>query len=132
MQPDLRHTHAAVRGPRGREHLVRKNALEPQKSSTPTLKFVRREGRSEKLVAEVEIVFGDNGGILSGMKLVGLCVWRSDEGQPFVTLPARPGKGGRYFDYLRPATEGTRTTKAFKEEVLRQWEKSQAGNGPVV
>ncbi len=95
-------------------------------STLTTLNFIRRKGRLEKLVAEVEIVFGPNGGILSGMKLVGLCIWKSDEGGLFVTLPARVGKGGRYFDYLRPAMPGNRTTEAFKEEVLRQWGASQA------
>jgi hypothetical protein len=83
----------------------------------------------EKLVTEVEIVFGPNGGILSGMKLVGLCIWKSDEGRLFVTLPARVGKGGRYFDYLRPAMPGNRTTETFKREVLRQWEASRAAGG---
>jgi hypothetical protein len=58
------------------------------------LNFVQREGRSEKLVAEVELVFGEYAGILSGMKLVGLRIWKSEEGRLFVTLPARAGKGG--------------------------------------
>jgi len=93
------------------------------------LKFIRRETRPQRLVVEVEIVFGESAGILSGMKLVGLCVWKSDEGRLFVTLPARAGKGGRYFDYLRPATPGNRTTEVFKEEVLRQWEGRQAAAG---
>ena len=98
-------------------------------STLTTLNFIQRKGRLEKLVAEVEIVFGPNGGILSGMKLVGLCIWKSDEGRLFVTLPARVGKGGRYFDYLRPAMPGNRTTEAFKDEVLRQWEASQGAAG---
>jgi hypothetical protein len=39
-----------------------------------------------------------------------------------VTLPAKAGKGGRYFDYLRPAQVGNGTPKALKDEILRQWE----------
>jgi hypothetical protein len=98
-----------------------------EKSSTPTtFIFVQREGRSEKLVAEVEIVFGEDAGVLFGIKLVGTCIWRSDKGHLFVTLPAKPGKDGRYFEYLRPARAGNGSPKALKDEILRQWEASQA------
>jgi hypothetical protein len=88
------------------------------------LSFVQRQGRSERLVAEVEVVFGEDAGLVSGLKLVGLCIWKSEKGHLFVTLPAKAGKGGRYFEYLRPATAGNGATKAFKEDVLRQWEVS--------
>jgi hypothetical protein len=91
-------------------------------STTTTFNFIRRQGRHERLVAEVEIVLGEDAGILSGMKLVGGCIWRSDVGQLFVTLPSKAGKSGRYFEYLRPATPGNGAVKALKEEVLRQWE----------
>jgi len=64
------------------------------------------------------------------MKLVGICIWRSDKGL-FVTLPAKPGKGGRYFDYLRAATAGNGTVKARKNEVLREWEAVQAAEASV-
>ncbi len=102
-----------------------------EKSSTPTtFHFIQRQGRSEKLVAEVEIVFGEDAGVLSGMKLVGLCIWKSDKGL-FVTFPARPGKGGRYFEYLRPAAAGNGAAKALRDEVLRQWEPNQAAEASV-
>ncbi len=68
-------------------------------NSSTAFHFIQRPGRSEKLVAEVEIVFGDEAGVLSGMKLVGVCIWRSDMGQLFVTLPAKPGKS----QTLRPS-----------------------------
>ncbi len=94
-----------------------------EKNSTPTtFTFVQREGRSEKLVTEVEIVFGEEAGVLFGIKLVGICIWRSDKGHLFVTLPAKPGKEGRYFEYLRPARVGNGTPKALKDAILRQWE----------
>jgi hypothetical protein len=48
-------------------------------SSPPTFKFIQRQNRSEKLLAEVEIVFGEDTGVLSGMKLVGVCIWASDK-----------------------------------------------------
>lgn len=104
-----------------------------RKSSTQTtLNFIRRQGRSEKLLAEVEIVFAENAGVVSGMKLVGICIWKSDKGHLFVTLPAKPGKGGRYFDYLRPAVAGNARPKALKQEVLRQWEAAQATHACAV
>jgi DNA-binding cell septation regulator SpoVG len=102
-----------------------------EKSSTATaFHFIQRQGRSERLVAEVETVFGEDTGVLSGMKLVGVCIWESDKGL-FVTLPAKPGKGGRYFEYLRPAAAGNGAAKALRDEVLRQWEAVQAAEVPV-
>jgi DNA-binding cell septation regulator SpoVG len=75
-------------------------------------------------------VFGGDVGGLSGMKLVSVCIWKSDKGL-FVTFPARPGKGGRYFEYLRPATAGNGAAKALRDEVLRQWETRKAGEASV-
>ena len=100
-------------------------------NSSTTFHFIHRPGRSEKLVAEVEIVFGDEAGVLSGMKLVGVCIWKANKSHLFVTLPAKPGKSGRYFDYLRPAKPGNGTVKALKEQVLRQWEAMQAAEASV-
>ena len=98
-----------------------------EKNSNPiTFTFIQHEGRSEKLVAEVEIVFGEDAGLLFGIKLVGSCIWRSDKGHLYVTLPAKPGKGGRYFEYLRPARVGNGMPKTLKEEILRQWEAARA------
>ena len=101
-----------------------------EKNST-SFHFTQRQRRHERLVAEVEIVFGEDAGVLSGMKLVGACIWRSDAGHLFVTLPAKAGKSGRYFEYLRPATPGNGTVKALKEEVLRQWEAVQGAEASV-
>ena len=42
-----------------------------------------------------------------------------------VTLRAKPGKGGRHFDYLRPAQPGNGAATTLRDEVLRQWEASQ-------
>jgi hypothetical protein len=58
-------------------------------------------------------------------------IWRSDMGHLFVTLPAKPGKSGRYFDYLRPAKAGNGTVKALKEQILRQWEAVRAAETSV-
>jgi hypothetical protein len=65
------------------------------------------------------------------MKLVGVCIWASDKGHLFVTLPAKPGKSGRYFEYLRPAKPGNGLATALKKEVLRQWEGRLAADASV-
>ena len=75
------------------------------KSTTPTsFTFIQREGRSEKLVAEVEIVFGEDAGVLFGIKLVGTCIWRSDpiEGE----MPVGPREEA--FSSTRIATDPAR------------------------
>ena len=100
-------------------------AAETNSTPTTTFTFVQREGRSEKLVAEVELVFGEDAGVLFGIKVVGICIWRSDKGHLHVTLPAKPRKDGRYFEYLRPARAGYGTPKTLKDEILRQWEASR-------
>jgi len=66
------------------------------------------------------------------MKLVGTCIWRSDKGHLFVTLPAKPGKEGRHFEYLGPARTGSGTPGTLKEEILRQWEASRVAEASVV
>jgi hypothetical protein len=70
--------------------------------------FVEKENGPERLVCEAEIVFEEEGP-LAGMKLVGFSLWRSPDGDVFVTFPSRAfgaGSERRYFDYLR-STEGT-------------------------
>jgi hypothetical protein len=107
-------------------------AAEKSSTLTTTFNFIRRQGRSEKLLSEVEIVFGEDVGVFSGMKLVAVCIWKSDKRHLFVTFPARPGKGGRYFEYFRPATAGNGAAKALREQVLRQWEAIQAAAAAAV
>jgi hypothetical protein len=41
------------------------------------------------------------------------------------------GKGGRYFDYQRPATAGNGATKALEEEALREREAGQTVSASV-
>ena len=72
------------------------------------VQFVEKENGPERLVCEAEIVF-DEDGPLAGMKLVGFSLWRSPDGDVFVTFPSRAfgaGSERRYFDYLR-SMEGT-------------------------
>ncbi len=71
------------------------------KSKSVQVHFVSRENGPERLVTEAELHFED--GPLAGMRLVGFSLWRSAEGELYVTFPSRAFGAGterRYFDYL--------------------------------
>jgi hypothetical protein len=75
-------------------------------------------------VAEAEIHFDE--GSLAGTKLVGFSLWRSPEGEVYVTFPSRAlgdGSERRYFDFLR-AVDGTgETIKRVKAWILDEYRK---------
>jgi len=55
--------------------------------------FVARDGGPERLVIEAEIHFEE--GPLTGMRLVGFCLWKGPDGEVYVTFPSRAfGVGG--------------------------------------
>jgi hypothetical protein len=88
------------------------------------VQFVERESRPERLVCEAEVVFGEEVGALAGMKLVGFSLWKSPEGEVFVTFPSRPigvGNDRRYFDYLRSAEGVAADAKRVKEWILQEF-----------
>ena len=88
--------------------------------------FVQRENGPERLVCEAELVF-DNGGPLEGMKLVGFCVWKSPEGELYVTFPSRAfgaGADRRYFDYLRSVDGSPDAVKGVKAWILEEYRRS--------
>jgi hypothetical protein len=88
------------------------------------VQFVERTSRPERLVCEAEVLFDEEMGPLAGMKLVGFTLWRSPEGEVFVTLPARPigvGNERRFFDYLRSAQGVTADAKRVKEWILEEF-----------
>ncbi len=62
---------------------------EPASTSDVTFSFVQREDGPERLVCEAELVFPATAGILAGLKLVGFSLWRSPEGEIYVTFPSR-------------------------------------------
>jgi len=89
--------------------------------------FVERENRPERLVCEAEIHFEE--GELAGMRLVGFSLWRSPEGEVFVTFPSRAtgvGSDRRFFDYLRATDGDAETVKRVKAWILDQYRKVQA------
>jgi hypothetical protein len=84
--------------------------------------FVERQNGPERLVTEAEIVFDD--GPLSGMKLVGLSIWKGADDALAVTFPARSfGVGGerRFFDYLRSVEPGSSDARRVKDWILDEY-----------
>ena len=66
------------------------------------VQFVRKDNGPERLVCEAEVVFEEEP--LTGMKLVGFSLWKSPDGEVYVTFPSRAfgtGNDRRFFDYLR-------------------------------
>jgi hypothetical protein len=86
--------------------------------------FVERDSAPERLVCEAEVVFEAEAGPLAGMKLVGFSLWRSPEGEVYVTFPSRAfgaGNERRFFDFLR-SVEGTAAdSKRVKGWILEQF-----------
>ena len=91
------------------------------------VQFVARENGPERLVTEAEIIFDD--GPLAGAKLVGFSLWRSPEGDVYVTFPSRAfgaGNERRYFDYLRAVDASGETVKRVKAWILEEYRKVEA------
>lgn len=77
--------------------------------------FVKRENAPERLVCEAEVIFEE--APLAGLKLVGFSLWRSPEGEIYVTVPSRAFGGGnerRFFDYVRSVDGTGAGVKALK------------------
>src|SRR6266568_3092235 len=93
------------------------------------VQFVTKENAPERLVCEAELIFDDNLGPLTGMKLVGFCLWRSPEGEVYVTFPSRAfgaGNERRYFDYLRSVDGIAEPIKRVKAWILEEYRKGDA------
>ena len=88
------------------------------------VQFVQRENGPERLVCEAEVWF-DEGGPLAGMKLVGFSLWRSPDGEVYVTFPSRAfgaGNERRYFDYLRPGDGLAADARRVKTWILDEFQ----------
>jgi hypothetical protein len=78
--------------------------------------FVAWENGPERLVCEAELILKDYGP-LDGLKLVGFSLWRSAEGEIYVTFPSRAfgaGSERRFFDYLRAENGDGSAVKRLK------------------
>jgi len=90
--------------------------------------FVERENAPERLVCEAEVVFDAESGPLAGMKLVGFSLWRSPEGEVYVTFPSRAFGSGterRFFDFLRSAEGTAAESRRVKAWILDQFRASR-------
>jgi hypothetical protein len=86
--------------------------------------FVVRESAPERIVCEAEVVFEAESGPLAGMKLVGFSLWRSPEGEVYVTFPSRAfgtGNERRFFDYLRSVEGNGTDAKRVKAWILDEF-----------
>ena len=87
------------------------------------------EGAPNALVAEVEVPLG---GLLDGMKLTGIRVWRrKDDGQLFVSFPGRSyetADGTKTWDYPRAVDGRGETAKAARQRILAAYEEQAAQN----
>ena len=84
--------------------------------------FTDRENGPERLVCEAEIHFEE--GPLAGTRLVGFCLWRSPEGEVYVTFPSRAFGAGaerRFFDYLRGVDGDVAVVKRVKAWIVAQY-----------
>jgi hypothetical protein len=91
------------------------------------VQFVARENGPERLVTEAEVLFDD--GPLAGTKLVGFSLWKSPDGEIYVTFPSRAfgaGSERRYFDYLRSVDGTADAIKAVKAWILGEYRKVEA------
>ena len=91
------------------------------------VQFVARENGPERLVSEAEVHFDE--GPLAGTKLVGFSLWRSPDGEVYVTFPSRAfgaGSERRYFDYLRAIDADAETVKRVKSWILGEYRKETA------
>ena len=107
----------------------------PDRASTSdvTFTFVSREDGPERLVSEAELVFSSTG-ILAGLKLVGFSLWKSPEGEIYVTFPSRAfgaGQERRFFDYLRPLDGSAVPAKALKEALVAAYKAQAASSEPM-
>ena len=90
--------------------------------------FVEREHGPERLVCEAEVLFEAESGPLVGMKLVGFSLWRSPEGEVYVTFPSRAfgtGNERRFFDYLRSVEGNGADAKRVKAWILDEFRASR-------
>ncbi len=91
------------------------------------VQFVARENGPERLVSEAEVHFEE--GPLAGTRLVGFCLWKSHDGEVYVTFPSRAfgaGSERRYFDHLRSVDGTLDVVKRVKPWIVDEYRKETA------
>jgi hypothetical protein len=92
------------------------------------VQFVEKQNGPERLVCDAEVVF-DQEDPLVGMKLVGFTLWRSTDGDIYVTFPSRAfgaGNERKFFDYLRSTEGQSADVKRVKDWILGEYRASRA------
>jgi hypothetical protein len=92
------------------------------------INFVVRESAPERLLCEAEVLFESEAGPLAGMKLVGFSLWRSAEGEVYVTFPSRAigtGNERRFFDFLRSVEGNGADARRVKAWILDEFRASR-------
>jgi hypothetical protein len=98
--------------------------MEPWRRRAMRVQFLARANGPERLLAEAEIHFEE--GPLAGTRLLGFALWKSPEGEIYVTFPSRATGAGserRYFEYLRSVDGEAATVKQVKEWILAEYRK---------
>jgi len=92
------------------------------------VQFVEKVNGPERLVCDAEVVF-DQEDPLTGMKLVGFALWRSADGDVYVTFPSRAfgaSNERKFFDYLRSTEGQSADVKRVKDWILGEYRASRA------
>lgn len=87
------------------------------------VEFINRENGPRNLISEAEIFFDAEDGLLAGLKLTGFTLWRTEKGDPSVTMPARSwGEGSerKFFDLLRAGDGGVEALRRLKAALRDQ------------
>jgi len=87
------------------------------------IEFIDRENGPKNLITEAEIFFEAEDGLLAGLKLIGFSLWRTEKGDPGVTMPARSWEDGgerRFWDLVRPGDGGAEALKRLKAALCDQ------------
>jgi hypothetical protein len=87
------------------------------------IEFIDRGNGPQNLISEAEIFFEAEDGLLAGLKLVGFSLWRTEKGDPGVTLPARSwGEASerKFWDLLRVGDGGAEAVKRLKTALCDQ------------
>jgi hypothetical protein len=87
------------------------------------IEFIDKENGPKNLIGEAEILFESEDGLLAGLKLVGFSLWRTEKGEPSVTMPSRSwGDAGerKFFDLLRGGDGGGDAVRRLKTAMCDQ------------
>jgi hypothetical protein len=92
------------------------------------VQFVEKVNGPERLVCDAEVVFDQEEPLL-GMKLVGFSLWRSADGDVYVTFPSRAfgaSNERKFFDYLRSTEGQSADVKRVKDWILGEYRATRA------